>query len=92
MEEPVPTPGEKKGFLDKIKDKLPGQQKKAEEVPPPPQAVECYATTEVPQPPCQEGGDQAKEKKGIFEKIKEKLRGFHHKDEEEDKEKERDKY
>ena len=80
---PPPThlePEEKKGFLEKIKEKLPGGQKKAEEEgvvapaphPAPVVAADC-ATVEV----------EAKEKKGILEKIKEKLPGYHAKTEEE---------
>ncbi|XP_061362936.1 phosphoprotein ECPP44-like isoform X1 [Gastrolobium bilobum] len=71
---------EKKGFLDKIKEKLPGH-KKTEEV---------TLTTPTPPPPASsyEYGEnthegEAKEKKGILEKIKEKLPGYHHKTEEE---------
>lgn len=81
-----PLTEEKKGFLEKIKEKLPGHSKKPEEVPPPPPPppAECTPTfTEAP--PCHEG--ETKEKKGIFEKIKEKLPGYHPKTEEE-KEKE----
>ncbi|KAK6939044.1 Dehydrin [Dillenia turbinata] len=82
----VVQPEEKKGFLEKIKEKLPGQAKKPEEVPPPPPVVE-YA----PPPPeqhCHDG--EVKEKKGFLEKIKEKLPGYHHKTEDE-KEKEKEK-
>ncbi|KAF5455689.1 hypothetical protein F2P56_025239, partial [Juglans regia] len=82
--EPV-QPEEKKGFLDKIKEKLPGQQKKTEEVPPPPSHAEYAAAEPVP---SHEG--EAKEKKGFLEKIKEKLPGYHPKTEEE-KEKEKEK-
>uniref|UniRef100_A0A5B7A250 Putative phosphoprotein ECPP44-like n=1 Tax=Davidia involucrata TaxID=16924 RepID=A0A5B7A250_DAVIN len=73
---------EKKGFLEKIKEKLPGQHKKTEEVypTPTPPPVEC-AATEVP---VHEGSP--KEKKGILEKIKEKLPGYHTKTPEEEKE------
>ena len=85
-DEAVQHPDEKKGFLEKIKEKLPGQ-KKTEEVPPPPPAAES--------PPCpppaeaQSHEGEAKEKKGILEKIKEKLPGYHSKSEEE-KEKEKE--
>lgn len=75
---------EKKGFLEKIKDKLPGH-KKPEEVPvasPPP------AEYENAEPAHHDG--EAKEKKGLLEKIKEKMPGYHPKAEEE-KEKEREK-
>ncbi|XP_076892284.1 dehydrin COR410-like [Bidens hawaiensis] len=69
---PTPAPEEKKGFIEKIKEKLPGGHKKEEEhvaapPPPPPAAVE----------------HDDKEKKGIFEKIKEKIPGYHSKSEEE---------
>ncbi|CAK9180360.1 unnamed protein product [Ilex paraguariensis] len=83
-EEPVPVnvaeptcePEEKKGFLEKIKDKLPGGHKKTEEVPPSP----------PPPPPAEEYGSpdgEAKEKKGFMEKIKEKIPGYHPKTEDE---------
>ncbi|KAF2310180.1 hypothetical protein GH714_007087 [Hevea brasiliensis] len=71
----------KKGFLEKIKEKLPGQQKKAEEetLPAPPPAENAHAEA------ASHEGD-AKEKKGILEKIKEKIPGYHPKTEEEKKE------
>ncbi|XP_030527280.2 dehydrin ERD14 [Rhodamnia argentea] len=75
-EEPGAPADEKKGFIDKIKDRLPGGQKKADEVPSPPPA-ECPAA----EPPCHEGSP--KEKKGLLEKIKEKLPGYHPKSDEE---------
>ncbi|KAH7518323.1 hypothetical protein FEM48_Zijuj09G0159200 [Ziziphus jujuba var. spinosa] len=53
------THPEEKGFIEKIKDKLPGQHKKPEDS----ASVECAAHGRSP-----EG-----EKKGILEKIKEKL-------------------
>ncbi|KAI9109186.1 hypothetical protein K1719_019809 [Acacia pycnantha] len=56
---------EKKGLLDKIKEKLPGQHKKTEEVPPPAAAAE----------PVVPNGEDGGQKKGILEKIKEKLPG-----------------
>lgn len=74
-------PEDKKGFLDKIKEKLPGH-KKADEVPPP--APEYVS----PEAAVSHEGD-AKEKKGLLEKIKEKLPGYHPKTEEE-KEKEKE--
>ncbi|XP_047324810.1 phosphoprotein ECPP44 [Impatiens glandulifera] len=70
----VVPPEEKKGFLEKIKDKLPGQ-KKTEEVP----APAPVAAVEVVQV------EETKEKKGILEKIKEKLPGYHPKTTEEEK-------
>ncbi|XP_071733065.1 dehydrin COR410-like [Rutidosis leptorrhynchoides] len=76
----TPEPEEKKGFMDKIKEKLPGGHKKVEEqqqvAPPPTPAVTSTHD------------DEQKEKKGIFEKIKEKIPGYHGKSEEE-KEKEK---
>ena len=74
-------PEDKKGFLDKIKEKLPGH-KKADEVPPP--APEHVS----PEAAVSHEGD-AKEKKGLLEKIKEKIPGYHPKTEEE-KEKEKE--
>ncbi|WCJ44327.1 Dehydrin family protein [Euphorbia peplus] len=81
---PAPVPEEKKGFLEKIKDKLPGQTKKVEEVPvsstpPPPPPVAEHVATET---------HETEPKKGFLEKIKEKLPGYHSKTEEE-KEKEK---
>ncbi|KAL3813979.1 hypothetical protein ACJIZ3_015247 [Penstemon smallii] len=57
---------EKKGFIEKIKEKLPGQHKKGEE-------------EDVHAPPaCDHSpGNDIKEKKGIIDKIKEKLPGQH---------------
>ncbi|CAI9758039.1 unnamed protein product [Fraxinus pennsylvanica] len=71
---------EKKGFVGKIKEKIPGGHKKAEEVavPPPP-----YQATECTTPDA-----EAKEKKGLLDKIKEKIPGYNPKTEEE-KEKEK---
>lgn len=73
---------EKKGFLDKIKDKLPGGgQKKTEEAAAPP--------SPPPPPAVAEHEAEGKEKKGFLDKIKEKLPGYHSKTEEE-KEKEKE--
>ncbi|XP_010539809.1 PREDICTED: dehydrin ERD14-like [Tarenaya hassleriana] len=70
------TEGEEKGFMEKIKEKLPGQAKTPEE-------ASAAEETAPPQNPA--------EKKGILEKIKEKLPGYHTKSgEEEKKEKESD--
>nr|XP_043637992.1 dehydrin ERD14-like [Erigeron canadensis] len=66
----TPEPEEKKGFMEKLKDKLPGHKKVEEEEhsapPPSTPAVETYDGEE-------------KEKKGIFKKIKEKIPGYHSK-------------
>ncbi|KAK8585222.1 hypothetical protein V6N13_139157 [Hibiscus sabdariffa] len=77
-----PETPEKKGFLKKIKEKLPVQHKKAEVVSAPPPVPPTAAAAEL-----HHEGD-AKEKKGILEKIKEKLPGYHSKT---DEEKEKDK-
>jgi len=76
---PTPEPEEKKGFMEKIKGKLPGHKKVEEEhsAPPPTPAVVAH-DDEV----------KEKEKKGILEKIKDKIPGYHSKSEEE-KEKEK---
>ncbi|CAH8386278.1 unnamed protein product [Eruca vesicaria subsp. sativa] len=64
---------EKKGFMEKLKEKLPGQGKKPEEASPAP----------VVAPHVEEA--HPAEKKGILEKIKEKLPGYHPKTVEEEK-------
>nr|AEB77936.1 dehydrin [Salvia officinalis] len=82
----APEQEEKKGFLDKIKDKLPGG-KKTEEVAAPPPPPAPVAVDHGPITPEAEG----KEKKGFLDKIKEKLPGYHPKsDEEKEKEKEKE--
>ncbi|XP_074275733.1 dehydrin ERD14-like [Silene latifolia] len=68
-------PEEKKGFLEKIKDKLPGHHKDEAIISP------AHAATMAP-PHCPPDGHcggvhEQQEKKGIFEKIKEKLPGGH---------------
>ncbi|XP_027329299.1 dehydrin COR47-like [Abrus precatorius] len=77
---------EKKGFLDKIKDKLPGQHKKPEEVPP---TSSEYVAAHSESKAHDEEEAKDKEKKGLLDKIKEKLPGYHPKPNE-DKEKESD--
>nr|XP_043630555.1 phosphoprotein ECPP44-like [Erigeron canadensis] len=76
---PTPEPEEKKGFMEKLKEKLPGGHKKVEEE---------HVAPPHPPTPVVEAHDEDKEKKGIFEKIKEKIPGYHSKSEEE-KEKEK---
>jgi hypothetical protein len=80
--EPSHPVEEKKGILEKIKEKLPGHNKKPEDVavPPPPPVAPVAAECDTP---------PEHEKKGFMDKIKEKIPGFHHKSEEE-KEKEKD--
>lgn len=72
IESGVSNGEEKKGFIEKIKDKLPGQHKEAEAGAPP----EYHAPHE----------GEPKEKKGIMEKIKEKLPGGNKNEEEKPKE------
>ncbi|MBW4019497.1 hypothetical protein HG533_12000, partial [Moraxella osloensis] len=64
-----PEDQNKKGFLDKIKEKLPGggQPKKTEEA----EAYESAAKAK----------EEEKEKKGFLDKIKEKIPGYHSKTE-----------
>ncbi|KAJ0969793.1 hypothetical protein J5N97_022670 [Dioscorea zingiberensis] len=70
-EEEVPAPEEKKGFLEKIKEKLPMQSKK------PAEEVVVSAPVETKEQQHDEEGQANKEKKGFLEKIKEKLPGYH---------------
>lgn len=72
IESGVSNGEEKKGFIEKIKDKLPGQHKEAEAGAPP----EYHAPHE----------GEPKEKKGIMEKIKEKLPGGNKNEEKKPKE------
>lgn len=65
----------KGGFLDKIKEKLPGQHKEKSD------EHEVVAPVAAPEPSAE--GD--KEKKGFLEKIKEKIPGFHSKNGAEEK-------
>lgn len=65
----------KGGFLDKIKDKLPGQNKN--------KAEDHEVAAPVVAEPCVE---EEKEKKGFLDKIKDKIPGFHSKTDEEKKE------
>ena len=96
-EEPTDYPTEeKKGFLEKIKEKLPGH-KKTEEFPVAAASYEeqshDHHASEPPVVASYEAGEEPKEKKGIMEKIKEKLPGYHSKTEEDHKdikEKEKD--
>ncbi|XP_042015957.1 phosphoprotein ECPP44-like [Salvia splendens] len=65
----VEQPEEKKGFLEKVIEKLPGQHKNGD--------VETPPATE------HELGCENNQKKGIIDKIKEKLPGHHKKNENE---------
>ncbi|KAF3340288.1 Dehydrin COR410 [Carex littledalei] len=71
LEEVSPHGEEKKGFLEKIKDKLPGQKKPTEEV---------HVTPPIPIGSEEVNSPDDKEKKGIFGKIMEKIKGPEHKD------------
>ncbi|CAI0434986.1 unnamed protein product [Linum tenue] len=77
------VPEEKKGFMEKIKDKLPGKKSTAEETP-------VVAVAPAHPPPAAVAATEPEEKKGFLEKIKEKLPGYHAKgsEAEENKEKE----
>ncbi|CAF2180606.1 hypothetical protein BRARA_G02195 [Brassica rapa] len=72
----VQTEEAKKGFMDKLKEKLPGHGKKPED-------DSAVAAAPVVAPPVEEA--HPAEKKGILEKIKEKLPGYHSKTVEEEK-------
>jgi hypothetical protein len=79
----VPHPEEKKTFIEKIKEKLPGGHKKPEESAAAPVAPAPVEAVPTPAPaPVEEAEPSPKEKKGILEKIKEKLPGYHKTDEE----------
>ncbi|KAJ0231620.1 Dehydrin ERD14 [Hirschfeldia incana] len=69
VEGEVKTDEEKKGFMDKLKEKLPGHGKKPED------ASSAAPAAPVVAPPVEEA--HPAEKKGILEKIKEKLPGYH---------------
>ena len=73
----VKTEEEKKGFMEKLKEKLPGHGKKPEDASAPAAAAPVVA------PPVEEA--HPAERKGILEKIKEKLPGYHAKTVEEEK-------
>lgn len=71
LEEVSPHGEDKKGFLEKIKDKLPGQKKPTEEE---------HVTPPVPIGSEEVNSPDDKEKKGIFGKIMEKIKGPEQKD------------
>jgi len=77
---------EKKGFLEKIKEKLPGGQKKPEDAAAVPVTHAAPAPVHAPAPTTEEvSSPDAKEKKGILGKIMDKLPGYHKAAGEEDK-------
>ncbi|KAE8731416.1 lysine-specific histone demethylase 1-like protein 1-like [Hibiscus syriacus] len=77
-----PETPEKKGFIDKIKEKLPGQHKKDEEdaTPSPPPTP---ATVPADKVAVEYHEEESNEKKGLLAKIKEKIPGYHTETEEE---------
>lgn len=79
QEQVAPEEG-KKGFLEKIKDKLPGHSKKpTEEGAPAPPADVVEDSGEPGKVHEAAEGTEGKEKKGFLGKIIEKLPGYHHK-------------
>lgn len=74
IENGAPHADDKKGFIEKIKEKLPGQQKEAEHG----AHAEYHA--------MDDHSHEAEPKKGILEKIKDKLPGGHKNEEEKPKE------
>ncbi|CAM0944684.1 unnamed protein product [Alopecurus aequalis] len=77
---------EKKGFLEKIKEKLPGGQKKPEDAAAVPVTHAAPAPVHAPAPTAEEvSSPDAKEKKGLLGKIMDKLPGYHKAAGEEDK-------
>lgn len=69
---------EKKGFLEKIKEKLPGGHKKPEDAAAVPVTHAAPAPVHAPAPAAEEvSSPDAKEKKGLLGKIMDKLPGYH---------------
>jgi len=71
---------EKKGFLEKIKEKLPGGHKKPEDAAAVPVTHAAPEPVHAPTPPTAEeavSSPDAKEKKGLLGKIMDKLPGYH---------------
>ena len=73
---------EKKGVMEKIKEKLPGHSEKPDD--------SQVVNTEAAVPVSDETAEHPEEKKGILEKIKEKLPGYHAKSSEEEEKKEKE--
>jgi hypothetical protein len=80
-EAPPATEEEKKGFLEKIKEKLPGGHKKPEDAAAVPATHAAPAPVHAPAPAAEEAvsSPDGKEKKGILGKIMDKLPGYGHK-------------
>jgi len=69
---------EKKGFLEKIKEKLPGGHKKPEDAAAVPVTHAAPEPVHAPAPTAEEvSSPDAKEKKGLLGKIMDKLPGYH---------------
>lgn len=80
-ENPPAPEEEKKGLLDKIKEKLPGGHKKPEDAPAAAPAVHAPA----PAPHAEDvSSPDGKEKKGLLGKIMDKIPGYHKNSGEED--------
>lgn len=78
---------EKKGFLDKIKEKLPGQHKKTDQQGDQVPLSSSSGAGHETETATEAEGEAKENKKGLLDKIKEKLPGYHSKPTE-DKEKE----
>nr|AHE74132.1 dehydrin [Stipa purpurea] len=79
-EAPPAPEEEKKGFLEKIKEKLPGGHKKPEDAAAVPATHAAPAPAHAPAPVTEEvSSPDGKEKKGILGKIMDKLPGYGHK-------------
>lgn len=69
---------EKKGFMEKIKEKLPGGHKKPEDAAAVPVTHAAPAPVHAPAPTAEEvSSPDTKEKKGLLGKIMDKLPGYH---------------
>lgn len=85
-EAPVAPEEEKKGFLEKIKEKLPGGHKKPEDAAAVPAVTHAApAPVHAPAVPAATEEVSSPEKKGILGKIMDKLPGYHKTPGEEDK-------
>ncbi|CAH8252962.1 unnamed protein product [Arabidopsis lyrata] len=81
------TEEEKKGLGEKIKEKLPGHHDKTPEDSPAVTSTPLVVTEHPVEPTTEHPVEHPEEKKGILEKIKEKLPGYHAKTSEEEEKK-----
>ncbi|KAG7597713.1 Dehydrin [Arabidopsis suecica] len=81
---------EKKGLVEKIKEKLPGHHDKTPEDSPAVTSTPLVVTEHPVEPTTEHPVEHPEEKKGILEKIKEKLPGYHAKTTEEEVKKEKE--